>query len=128
MEKLIGLWVKLKEIVMTDKEASERIQKHKDMINNTFPNSLMTIENTEALDMAIKALERQYKERWISVSEGLPSSDGRFEVTVKGCKGKRRVDMCNFYKSADNGCGKWGDAWNGVNVIAWRERGKPHKD
>lgn len=60
---------------MTNKEANDRIQKHRDMINNTFPNSLMAIENTEALDMAIKALEQQDKERWIPVSERFPERD-----------------------------------------------------
>ncbi|MSS07127.1 hypothetical protein FYJ38_00540 [Clostridium sp. WB02_MRS01] len=60
---------------MTNKEASEIIQKHKDMINNTFPNSLMAINNTEALVIAIKVLEQQDKERWIPVSERFPERD-----------------------------------------------------
>jgi ribosome modulation factor len=60
---------------------------------------------------------------WISVRQQLPTSDGRFEVTIKGRNG-RHVEMCNFSKSGV--LYKWGDGWSPVNVIAWRERDKPY--
>ena len=63
---------------------------------------------------------------WIPVSERLPETDGRFEVTIKGCKGKRHVEMCNFYKNAKTtpwGLGKWEHG----NVIAWRQRSEPYR-
>lgn len=63
---------------------------------------------------------------WIPVVEKLPVSDGRFEVTIKG-KGKRHVEMCNFYRKANEGRGKWGDSsWEEPNVIAWKDRCKPY--
>lgn len=62
---------------------------------------------------------------WIPVSERLPTADGRFEVTVKGAKGKRYVEMCNFYKDAL--IDKWGGKYSSLNVIAWRCRPEPWK-
>jgi len=76
------------------------------------------------IDEAIFALKKQLN-NWIPVSETLPTSDGRFEVTIKG-KGNRHVGICNFYRSANEGRGKWGDSWDGLNVIAWKERSKPY--
>ena len=63
---------------------------------------------------------------WIPVSERLPSSDGRFEVTIKGSKGKRYTEMCNFHKDAT--IYKWGGKWSKANVIAWKERSQPYKE
>ena len=64
---------------------------------------------------------------WIPCNERLPTTDGKFEVTVKGSKGKRRVEMCSFYKNANGGRGKWGDGWDCINVMAWRSRSKPYE-
>ena len=61
-----------------------------------------------------------FKRRWISVAEQLPNTDGRFEVTIKGSKGKRYIAVCNYNKNANF------DKWGNVNVIAWRERDKPY--
>lgn len=69
---------------MTSKEASEIIQKHRDVINNTYPDSLMAINNTEALEIAIKVLKQQDKDRWIPVSEKLP--DANKDVYVTFCE------------------------------------------
>lgn len=64
---------------------------------------------------------------WIPCDEQLPSSDGRFEVTIKGKNGKRHVEMCNFNKNATYT--PWGiDNWEHGNVIAWRKRPKPYKE
>lgn len=62
---------------------------------------------------------------WIPCSKEIPSSDGRFEVTIKGSKGKRHVEMCNYYKDAKVVFGD--EKWQGKNVIAWRQRSEPYK-
>lgn len=63
---------------------------------------------------------------WIPVEERLPSTSGRFEVTIKGNKGKRYVEMCDFQKEAHpNWC--WGGRYDTKNVIAWRARPVPYK-
>lgn len=54
-----------------------------------------------------------FNRRWISVAEQLPNTDGRFEVTIKGSKGKRYIAVCNYNKNANF------DKWGNVNVIAW---------
>lgn len=64
---------------------------------------------------------------WIPVKERLPSSDGRFEVTIKGKRGKRHVEICNFHKDARYT--PWGvESWEYGNVIAWRQRPEPYKE
>jgi hypothetical protein len=60
--------------------------------------------------------------KWISVKDKLPTSSGRFEVTIKSKK--RHVEMCNFNK--DSEIYIWGNRWNEVKVVAWRERDKPY--
>lgn len=62
---------------------------------------------------------------WISVKDKLPTSSGRFEVTIKN-KGKRHVEMCNF--NSQSKLYPWGDKWGQPNVLAWRERDKPYKE
>ena len=79
-----------------------------------------------SIDLAISALEEKLNGGWIPCNKKLPSSDGRFEVTVKGSKGKRYVEMCNFYKNAE--FHKWGGKYNSFNVIAWRSRPEPYKE
>lgn len=58
---------------------------------------------------------------WTPVDKALPTTDGCFEVTIKGSKGKRRVGIANFNKNAN--FNKWSCCGN---VIAWRERDKPY--
>ena len=73
-----------------------------------------------------KLIERQQKiGGWIPCSKELPSSDGKFEVTIKGSRGKRHVEMCNYYKDAKVVFGN--EKWGGENVIAWRQRSEPYK-
>lgn len=114
---------------MTYKEASEIILKHKDMINNTFPNSIMAEENTEALSMAIIALKQQEKERWFPVSEGLPEVPTEtedehcpyFNVTFLN-------GVVNTLQFTSDGC-SWfdedGDVYN--DVIAWKPMPEEYK-
>ena len=76
--------------------------------------------------IAISALEHQLTNGWIPADRELPSSDGRFEVTIKASKGKRRVEMCDFHKEAHGY--KWGHRYDYPNVTAWRKRPEPYKE
>lgn len=102
----------------------ETIETLKELNNNYFSDGFD--EANEAIAVAIITLHQQLNNKWIPVGEKLPTSDGRFEVTIKGSKGKRRTEMLNFYINANEGRGKWGDRWDTTNVLAWRERSKPY--
>lgn len=94
------------------KELSKRIRTHRSTM--------------EIIRDIIPLVESQPKVgEWIPCSRELPSSDGRFEVTIKGSKGKRHVEMCNYYKDARVVFGN--EKWGGENVIAWRQRPEPYK-
>lgn len=76
--------------------------------------------------IAINELKKISNSEWIPCSEKLPTSSGRFEVTVKGAKGKRHVEIFNF----DKGTNSW---WNSgyyfpPAIIAWRSRPEPYKE
>ncbi|ENK1244750.1 hypothetical protein AB2063_002963 [Clostridium botulinum] len=62
--------------------------------------------------------------KWISVKLKLPTSSGRFEVTIKS-KGKRYIEICNY--NSQSKIYPWGSKWEQFNVIAWRERDKPYQ-
>lgn len=71
----------------------------------------------EALDLAIKLLEQQEKERWIPVSEELPNDKQRVIVT-----GNKKV-ACLLYLD--------GKFWSGMLdqthlVVAWRPMPEPY--
>ncbi|WP_321024715.1 hypothetical protein [Eisenbergiella porci] len=84
----------------------------------------VTHELAEAAKLAIEEMETKV---WIPVTERLPSTSGRFEVTIKGSKGKRHVEICDFQKEAFPDW-RWGGRYNTKNVIAWRARPVPYKD
>lgn len=65
-------------------------------------------------------------QEWIPVSERLPTTDGRFMVTIKGRSGKPHVEMRNFHAGAQ----KWENqsGWGfEENILAWKARPKPYK-
>ena len=86
----------------------------------------MVVVTKFAAHQAISALTQQLTNGWIPVSSELPSSDGRFEVTIKGSKGKRHVEICDFHKEAHGY--KWGHRYDYPNVTAWRKRPEPYKE
>lgn len=94
--------------------------------------SLIVLEQIKwERDIALEQLEElgySFGEKvWFSCDELLPSSDGKFEVTIKGKNGKRHVEMCDFHKDAKST--PWGiENWEHGNVIAWRKRPKPYKE
>lgn len=61
-------------------------------------------------------------ELWVDVNDHLPTSDGRFMVTIKN-KGKAHVEMRNFHADSQ----KWSNdnLWDDDSVIAWQQRPKP---
>lgn len=61
--------------------------------------------------------------KWISVKDRLPTTSGRFEVTINGWT-KRYIEMCNY--NSDSELYPWGSRWEQLRVIAWRERDKPY--
>lgn len=61
--------------------------------------------------------------KWISVKDKLPTSSGKFEVTIKGWR-KRYIEICNYNSESESY--PWGSKWAQSNVIAWREQDKPY--
>lgn len=60
-------------------------------------------------------------ELWIDVNDHLPTSDGRFMVTIKN-KGRAHVEMRNFHVESKT----WeADGFCNDTVIAWQPRPKP---
>lgn len=114
MKKLIGLWEKSKESVMTNREAVLRIGEHCRIHLKAEPESIMI---TEALNIAIKALEQQEKEKWIPVSERLPNEKQEVIAT-----GNKKV-ACLLYLD--------GKFWSGMLdqthlVVAWKPMPEPY--
>ena len=63
-------------------------------------------------------------QQWIPVTERLPTTDGRFMVTIKGRSGKPHVEMRNFHARSqkwENQCGWLSEE----NILAWQQRPRP---
>lgn len=104
-------------------EAFLRVNGECDKLNGAV-NRLGEYEDTGLMPEEI--MDGRMLAGWIPVAERLPSTSGRFEVTIKGSKGKRYVEMCDFQKDA-NPDWRWGGRYNTKNVIAWRARPVPYK-
>lgn len=118
---------------MTNQEAIQRIEAHKKIHLKSEPHAILI---TEALDMAIKALEQQESERWIPVSERLPECEkgceseavmfqlketGTIEIGYFGNAGKLRENYFRHYRSSTDGV-------DACDVIAWRPLPKPYQE
>lgn len=82
----------------------------------------------EAVNQAILALDRvrQMDNRgWIPVTEKLPTTDGRFMVTIKSRRGKPHVEMRNFNAAPQKWETEYG--WPQENVLAWQARPRPYR-
>ena len=109
---------------MTNQEAIELLKAP--LKSEVYVN--LHIAFSEALRMAIKALEQQESERWIPVSERLPEKDGTYIVTqathsLRDYGKILRYDTCQV----DFTQGRWRRAKN-LEVIAWRPLPKPYTE
>ena len=106
---------------MTREEAVARIKDHI-AIHRYHERNMVKL--SEALDMAIKALE-QPEQRWIPCSEKLPEKSGQYYVSGKG-----KVWICEFLTihSSTILLGGWcNDAANPV-VQAWMPLPEPYRE
>ena len=107
---------------MTERERLIELIKQKQNGGSKYGDNILHETKCSNAELADFLLENgvTFNRRWISVAEQLPNTDGRFEVTIKGSKGKRYIAVCNYNKNANF------DKWGNVNVIAWQERDKPY--
>lgn len=128
---------------MTNQEAIKRIKVHKEIHLMLEPNALLI---TEALDMAIKALEQQESERWIPASLRLPEehekSDDRIDVETLAvvdtewhmCSDLVEVTVFDLEKEETFVCtdctcdGKWSNFYDDYEVKAWRPLPEPYTE
>lgn len=109
---------------MTIKEAIARIQDHMETHRILERNGLYIYD---ALSMAIAALlekEERDNRGWIPVTEQLPTTDGRFMVTIKSRRGKPHVEMRNFHAGSQTWEHRMGG--NQDTVLAWQARPRPY--
>lgn len=109
---------------MKPSEASKKLEFHSKQICHgcVHPSMVGWCENhcqlPEAFEMAISALEKQEKDRWIPVTERLPEKEGCYLVTVKNDH-ERRYSKTAWYS---------GDGWFArQDIIAWRLTPEPYK-
>lgn len=85
-------------------------------------------EFTEAMKMAISALEKQGQEKWIPVTERLPEEDGEYLVTYeKGYPedyGFEPIGIAPF----EVDCEGFGSEWVDIPVTAWRPLPEPYTE
>lgn len=95
------------------------------IIDEESDNYLNTRRTT--LEMALAYLKEHFAEEesgWIPVTEKLPTTDGRFMVTIKGRSGKPHVEMRNFHAGSQKWESQYG--WREENVLAWQARPRPY--
>lgn len=85
---------------------------------------------TDALTLAISALEKQEQDRWIPVTERLPEKDGECRVTVKTEFGKYVGDC--FWNKGEKQFENWNaylDCYVKVSdVTAWKPIEEPYME
>ena len=109
----------------------------KDFLTALWGRDDININETIALEMAIKALEQKETVGWISVSKANPKKNGRYFVTTDGnyvaiksfAKNLREIDKYDFDKAEPG----WYDYdsdfgyYKYHKVIAWMELPEPYK-
>lgn len=115
---------------MTNREAILRIGEHCRIHFKAEPESIMI---TEAISMAIKALEQQEKDKWIPVNEEFPKEDEDYLCTIEwygtstkellvknGYKIERRLKLVHFLNSDKSF--KECDEFCTYKVLAWKNQ------
>jgi hypothetical protein len=115
---------------MTERKAIERLQR----IRQFYLDTIKDDTAVEAVDMAIKAVEKQEKDRWIPVSERLPEDEyvliSKKPTKLSGSKWSVGIGI----RMADPRSGKiqWRDSGFGViqddKVLAWRPLPEPYME
>ena len=116
---------------MKPSEAKERLQR----IRQFYLDTIKDDTAVEAVDMAIKAVEKQGQDRWIPVTEALPEEDGDYLVTYESGYaedyGFGPIGIAPFEVDCE-GFGIWqerfdpvslgslGSDWVDIQVTAWR--------
>ena len=102
---------------MTKREAVEILE---------FNAGLADPELKDALDLAISALKKLEKDRWIPVTERLPEKDCQCRVTEGDFKSVIDCHWSNRKKQFE----VWSDYYDGyvtiTNVTAWKPKEKPY--
>ena len=119
---------------MTEREAIE-------IISRPFSMQEAPKEILDAHRLAISALEKQEKDRWIPVTERLPEEYGEYRITWKTSynPGKRFIGDAEYEPgfewddAHDRFVGEWhlGDyvkAYPDVEVTAWKPIGEPYTE
>lgn len=116
---------------MTEKKAIERLQR----IRQFYLDTIKDDTAVEAVDMAIKAVEKREADRWIPVTERPPEEDGDYLVTFESGYaedyGFDPIGIAPFEVDCE-GFGIWqesfdpvslgslGSDWVDIPVTAWR--------
>ena len=123
---------------MKPSEAAE-ILKGIEEFEGNLPEDGLLVE--EAWGMAIAALEKQEKDRWIPVTERLPEEYGEYRITWKTSSdpGKRFIGNAEYEPgfewddAHDRFFGEWlledyVKAYPDVEVTAWKPIGEPYTE
>lgn len=109
---------------MKPSEAKERLQR----IRQFYLDTIKDDTAVEAVDMAIKAVEKQEANRWIPVTERLPEEDCSCRVTEGDFKSVIDCYWSNRKKQFE----VWSDYQDDyvpiTNVTAWKPKEEPYME
>lgn len=134
-------WFEMEDIdwIMTPKEAIKEFKERITLIEK-YGYANPAPEFTEAMKMAVSALEKQEQDRWIPVTERLPEEYGEYRITWKtSLSDKPYIADSEFEQGHewddehDRFKGRWLldeyiKTYPGVEVIAWKPIGEPYTE
>jgi hypothetical protein len=109
---------------MTEKKAIERLQR----IRQFYLDTIKDDAAVEAVDMAIKAVEKQEADRWIPVTERLPEEDCSCRVTEGDFKSVFDCYWSNRKKQFEVWSNYQDDYLPITNVTAWKPIEEPYME
>ena len=95
---------------------------------NWMRDKFITNKPLEALDLAISALEKQERERWIPVTERLPEKDCQCRVTEGDFKSVIDCHWSNRKKQFEVWSNYQDDYVPITNVTAWKPKEEPYTE